>query len=197
MVLQSVEPGSPAAKAGIQPGDVVTTVNDHPVKMGSDLVDPIAQTPVGGKVRIIYMRNREQHEATVTVEDRAKLFPDRSASNGDEQAPRPGQTVLAPVDFGLHVEDVAVQRSRRASLQGEHGVIVTEVAPASFAEDLGFIRGDLIQEINHMAVNSSAEFQKSLAALKPGQEVVFKVSRRADNERTLEILLAGVMPAAH
>src|SRR6266566_4631311 len=56
MVLQYVEPGSPADKAGIQPGDVVTSVNGKPVKSGSDLVDPITQTTVGNKVHILYMR---------------------------------------------------------------------------------------------------------------------------------------------
>src|SRR5579859_2880124 len=56
MVLQYVEPGSPAAKAGVQPGDVVTSINGKPVKSGSDLVDPITQTAVGSEVHIVYMR---------------------------------------------------------------------------------------------------------------------------------------------
>src|ERR1700738_3602646 len=88
MVLQYVEPGSPAAKAGIQPGDVVTTVNGKPVKSGSDLVDPITQTAVGNKVHLVYMRGGEKHETDVTVEDRARLFPDRVASyEEDDQTP--------------------------------------------------------------------------------------------------------------
>jgi len=196
MVLQAVEPGSPAAKAGIQPGDVVTSINDRPVRTGSDLVDPIADTRIGSTVRITYVHNREQHETMAIVEDRALLFPDRSVSNeDDQQAPRSGQPQALPVEFGLRVEDVGAQRSRRADLQNYRGVIVTEVSPASFAEDLGFVRGDLIQEVNHAAVGSSAEFQKALGALRSGQDVLFKVSRRADNERMLTILLAGVVPA--
>ena len=87
MVLQYVEPDSPAAKAGIEAGDVVTGVNGKPVKSGSDLVDPITQTPVGTKVHIAYLRGGTAHEADVTVEDRAKLFPDRLSSLHEDQPP--------------------------------------------------------------------------------------------------------------
>ena len=193
MVLQYVEPGSPAAKAGIQPGDVVTTVNGKPVKSGSDLVDPITQTEVGSKVHIIYMRGGMQHEADVIVEDRAKLFPDRVSSYGDEQTPaQPAQVV--PADLGLRVEDIGTNGTRRADFLNNRGAVVSGVDPATFAEDVGFVRGDLIQEINHQQVSSAADYRKQMAALKPGEDVVFKVLRHADNERMLTIFLAGIVP---
>jgi serine protease Do len=193
MVLQYVEPGSPAAKAGIQPGDVVTTVNGKPVKSGSDLVDPITQTEVGSKVHIIYMRGGVQHEADVIVEDRAKLFPDRVSSYGDEQTPaQPAQVV--PADLGLRVEDIGTNGTRRADFLNNRGAVVSGVDPATFAEDVGFVRGDLIQEINHQQVSSAADYRKQMAALKPGEDVVFKVLRHADNERMLTIFLAGIVP---
>src|ERR1700730_2869469 len=149
IVLQYVEPGSPAAKAGIQPGDVVTTVNGKPVKSGSDLVDPITQTAVGNKVHIVYMRSGVQHETDVTVEDRARLFPDRVASyEEDDQTPsRPAAVV--PADLGLRVEDIGANGTRRSDFQNNHGAVVAEVDPATFAEDVGFMRGDLIEEIDH------------------------------------------------
>ncbi|PYU26848.1 MAG: peptidase S1 [Acidobacteria bacterium] len=193
MVLQYVEPGSPAAEAGIQPGDVVTTVNGKPVKSGSDLVDPITQTEVGTKVHLIYMRGGVQHATDVVVEDRAKLFPDRVSSYDDEQAPaRPAQVV--PADLGLRVEDIGTNGTRRADFLNNRGAVVSGVDPATFAEDVGFVRGDLIQEINHQQVSSAADYRKQMGALKPGEEVVFKVLRHADSERMLTIFLAGVVP---
>jgi len=193
MVLQYVEPGSPAAKAGIQPGDVVTTVNGKPVKSGSDLVDPITQTTIGNKVHILYMRGGEQHEADVTVEDRARLFPDRVSSYEDEQAPaQPAQVV--PADLGLRVEDIGTNGTRRSDFLNNRGAVVSAVDPATFAEDVGFTRGDLIQEINHQQISSAADYRKLMAAMKPGQDVVFKVLRHADNERMLTIFLAGLVP---
>lgn len=193
MVLQYVEPGSPADKAGIQPGDVVTSVNGKPVKSGSDLVDPITQTTVGNKVHILYMRSGAQHEADVVVEDRARLFPDRVSSSDDEHGPsRPAEVV--PADFGLRVEDIGAHGTRRSDFLNNRGAVVSEVDPATFAEEVGFTRGDLIQEINHQPVTSAADYRRLRAALKAGQDVVFKVLRHADGERMLTVFLAGVVP---
>ncbi len=196
MVLQYVEPGSPAAKVGIQAGDVVTSVDGRPVKSGSDLVDPITQTPIGNKVHIVYIRGGMKHEADAMVEDRAKLFPDRVPSYDDDQTPsQPAEA--APAGFGLRVADIGTNGTRRSDFQNNSGAVVAEVDPATFAEDAGFIRGDLIQEINHRPVNSAADYRKLVAELKPGQDVVFKVLRHADNERMLTIFLAGVVPQLH
>jgi serine protease Do len=193
MALQYVEPDSPAAKAGIQAGDVVTSINGQPVKTGSDLVDPIAQTPIGNKVHIVYMRSGVQHEADATVEDRARLFPDRVASYDDEPAlPQPAEA--APADFGLKVEDIGAGGTRRSDFPNNRGAVVSEIHPATFAEDVGFVRGDLIQELNHEPVGSAADYRKAVAELKPGQDVVFKVLRHADNGRMLTIFLAGIVP---
>jgi serine protease Do len=193
MVLQFVEPGSPAAKAGIQAGDVVTSVNGKPVKSGSDLVDPITQTVVGNKVHVVYLRDGMQHEADAIVEDRAKLFPDRASSYEDEPTPaQPAQVV--PADLGLRVEDIGTNGTRRSDFLNNRGAVVAAVDPATFAEDAGFLRGDLIQEINQQQVNSASDYRRMMGALKPGQDVVFKVLRHADNERMLTIFLAGVIP---
>src|SRR5580692_1638794 len=66
--------------------------------------------------------------------------------------------------------------------------------PTSFAEDAGFLRGDLIVEINHTAVRSEAQYNQVLGNLKPGQDVVFKVMRRSETDNLLTIYLAGVIP---
>jgi len=196
MVLQFVEPGSPAAKAGIEAGDVVTSVNGKPVKSGSDLVDPITQTVVGNKVHVVYLRGGMQHETDVVVEDRARLFPDRASSNEDQPTPaQPAQVV--PADLGLRVEDIGTNGTRRSDFLNNRGAVVATIDPATFAEDVGFLRGDLIQEINQQQVNSAGDYRRIMGALKPGQDVVFKVLRHADNERMLTIFLAGVIPQLH
>src|SRR5256885_1056222 len=75
VVIMAVEPGSPAEKAGLKGGDVITSVNGTPVKNGNDLVNPIAQAPIGSKVKLTYVRDRVQKDATAVVEDRTRVFP--------------------------------------------------------------------------------------------------------------------------
>jgi serine protease Do len=188
IVIEAVESGSPADKAGLKPGDVITSVNGKPVHTGNDLVTPITQTPIGGHVRVTYVHDQKQHEGTLTVEDRTKIFPNQAGRPEDQ----PGEAT--PVEFGLRVEDLSGDRARRLGVEGQSGVLVSEVGPASFAEDVGFVRGDVIKEVNQ-AVAGVADYRKVVAKLKPGQDVVFKVMRRQDNERFLTLYLAGVVPS--
>jgi serine protease Do len=189
IVLQRVESGSPAEKAGLQSGDVITSVNGKPVHTGSDLVNPIASTAVGGSIRVTYVRDKKEHEASLTVADRTKIFPDRTANGGNNEN---GPT---PVEFGLRVEDLGTDRARRAGFEDMKGVLVTEVDPASFAEDIGFVRGDVITEVNHSVVSSVSEYKRVVAGLKPGQDVLFKIRRRTGGDQFDTVFLAGVVPA--
>ncbi len=189
IVLQRVETGSPAEKGGLQSGDVITSVNGKPVHTGNDLVNPIAATPVGNTVRVTYVRDKKQHSATLTVADRAKIFPDRA---GNGAASDNGPT---PAEFGLRLEDLGTDRARRAGYENMKGVLVTEVDPASFAEDIGFIRGDVIAEVNHTAVTSVAQYRRVVSGLKQGQDVLFKVLRRTGTDQFDTVYLAGVVPS--
>ena len=75
------------------------------------------------------------------------------------------------------------------------GALVTEVDPASFAEDIGFVRGDVVTEINHAGVSSVADYRRVVAGMKPGQDVLFKIRRRTGGEQFDTVYLAGVVPA--
>ena len=189
IVLQRVEAGSPAEKAGLQSGDVITSVNGKPVHSGSDLVNPIASTTVGNSIHVTYIRDKKEHEASLTVADRTKIFPDRTANGGNSDN---GPT---PVEFGLRVEDLGTDRARRAGFENMKGVLVTEVDPASFAEDIGFVRGDVITEVNHTTVSSVADYRHVVSGMKPGQDVLFKIRRRTGGDQFDTVYLAGAVPA--
>ena len=189
VAIMSVEPGSPAEKAGLKGGDIITTVNGQPVKTGNDLVNPIAQAPIGSKVRLSYVRDGQTKETTATVEDRTHVFPNSAGRMNDSKED------FAPAEFGLRVESLTPERANRIGMEGQKGVLVAEVQPASFADDLGFARGDVISEVNRQPVNSVAEYKTAVSKLKPGQNVVFKILRRQDNDRVLTVFLPGGVPA--
>jgi serine protease Do len=188
VVIEGVEPGSPAEKAGLKGGDVISSINGTPVKTGNDLVNPIAAAPIGSKVKITYYRDKQQKETTATVEDRTRVFPNtqgRVSSTPEDNA---------PAEFGLHVENLTPTRAERVGIEGQKGVVVAEVEPASFADDTGFQPNDVIAAVNDQAVTSLDDYRKAISGLKPGQNVVFKVLRHS-GERVMTMFLPGVVPA--
>ncbi|HKW35056.1 MAG TPA: Do family serine endopeptidase [Candidatus Acidoferrum sp.] len=191
VVIENVQAGSPAEKAGLKGGDVVTSVNGHAVKTGNDLVNPIAEAPIGSKVKLTYMRDRAQKEATVEVGDRVRVFPDRAGRMSDQPEE------ATPTEFGLHVEELTPDRGRRVGVEGQKGVIVTEVEPASFAEDINFGRGDVITEVNRTPIYSVTDYRKAVSSLKPGDDITFKVLRRQDGDRMLTLYLSGKVPSGN
>jgi len=189
MVVERIEPGSPADKAGLKVEDVITAINGKAVVTGNDLVNPILATPIGDSVHVTYSRDKQSHEATVGVADRAKLFPQTAQADNDQQEPQ-GAT-----DFGLHVEDISPELQQRLGLDSANGVIVTQVDPASFGEDIGFGRADVIQEVNHQPVQSLRDWKRLTARLKPGDNVIFKVRRGGPGTGgALTVFPAGVIP---
>jgi serine protease Do len=191
IVVEDVTPGSPADKSGLQAGDVITEINGQAVHTGADLVNPIAQTAIGDSVRVHYVHNKQAKEASLVVADRSKLFP-QTAQNIEDQ-PEDSET---PSQFGLHVEELAPDLAHKIGMSKVTGVVVLEVDPASFAEDIEFVRGDVITEISHATISNIADYKKEMAKLRPGQDVLFKVARRGDGDRVLTLFLAGAVPAA-
>jgi serine protease Do len=188
IVIEAVQPGSPADKVGLKAGDVITHVNGQSVHTGADLVNPIAQTPIGHSVKLSYVRNKQAGDVTLTVADRSQLFP--QTAQDTDQSPDQGDQADK---FGLHVEDLTPDLAHKIGMGKLVGAVVTEVEPASFAEDVGFLRGDVIVEVNHAAITSLADYKAQMAKLKPGDDVLFKIARRQDTVLTL--FLAGAVPS--
>jgi len=79
----------------------------------------------------------------------------------------------APTEFGLHVEELTPERAHRVGMDTQKGVLVMELS-GSFAEDIGFTRGDVIAEVNRQSVNSVDDYRNAVGKLKAGDSVVFK-----------------------
>jgi serine protease Do len=190
--VEAVESGSPAEKAGLQAGDVISDLNGRPIHAGNDLVNPVAATPIGNKVHLRYYRSGKPHEADVTVADRTKIFPKQT---GNDTGPSSGAEP-APSHFGMHTEDLTPELERKLGIPKlTGGIIVMDVEPGSFGEDIGFTRGDVITEVNRAPVTDSTDYRKEIAKLKPGQDVLFRVVRRTDSDQALTIYLAGAVPS--
>ncbi|MGA8901495.1 PDZ domain-containing protein, partial [Bradyrhizobium sp.] len=194
VVVQYVAPSGPASRAGIQPGDVITQINGHAVRAGSDLINPVIGTPVGHAVALSYVRAGKVKTVSVNVADMSKIFPDDTSAGVD---PVSGDVETAPTSFGLHVEGLTPEISRHLGLSANQpGVIASDVEPASFADDIKFLRGDVIVEINHVAITNLQDYKREIAKLKPGEDVLFKVLHPDGTGEQYTVFRAGTIPRA-
>jgi serine protease Do len=190
VTVSSVVAGSPADQAGLKVGDTITSVDNKKVSKGTELVADIASRKPGSKVSLGFLRNGKTQETSVTIADRAKLFAARlgdDQENGDESAPKQSK-------FGVTVRKVTPEMADRLEMAGGKGVIVQDVKPGSFAEDVNLGRGDIILEVNKQPVNSEEEFARLESSLKSGQDVVFLVRSRGSSRQDGTIFLAGTLP---
>jgi serine protease Do len=190
VTVSAVTAGSPAEQAGLKVGDTIVSVDGKPVKNGDELVSDIASRKPGSKVPLGFVRNGKKQEATVTVADRAKLFAARLGEDeegGEEAAPKESK-------LGLTVRAVTSEMAERLDIAAGKGVIVQDIKPSSFADDVGVTRGDVILEINKQPVNSEDDFNRISSSLKSGQDVVFLVRQRGTGRQEGTIFLAGTLP---
>jgi serine protease Do len=190
VTVSDVTAGSPAERAGIKVGDTIVSVDGKAVKNGDELVSDIASRKPGTKVGVGFVRNGKKEETTVTVADRAKLFAARlgdDEENGEEATPKESK-------LGLTVGAVTSEMADRLDIPAGKGVIVKDIKPSSFADDVGLTRGDVVLEINKQPVNSEEDFSRISSSLKSGQDVVFLVRQRGAGRQDGTIFLAGTLP---
>ena len=190
ITISSVVAASPADRAGLKVGDTIVSVDGKPIKNGDELVADIASRRPGAKVNLGYVRNGKKEETTVTVADRAKLFASRlgeEEEGGEEAAPKQSK-------FGATVRPLTPEMADRLNVPSGKGVVVQEVKPGSFADDVGLTRGDVVLEINKQPVNSEEDFDHIQSSLKSGQDVVFLVRQRGGGRNDGTIFLAGTLP---
>ncbi|HET7207461.1 MAG TPA: Do family serine endopeptidase [Terriglobales bacterium] len=189
VTISTVVAGSPADQAGLKVGDTITTIDGKTVKNGDELVADIASRKPGSKADIGFVRNGKKQSTTVTIADRAKLFASRL---GEEEE---GQEDNQPKEskLGVTVRSLTPDMADRLGVPAK-GVIVQDVKPGSFADDVGLNRGDVILEVNKQPVNNEDDFNKLQTTLKSGQDVVFLVRPRGSGPQDGTIFLAGTLP---
>lgn len=145
-VLAVVQPGSPADKAGLKEGDVVTALNNRPIRMAAELRARLGLTPVGEEVDMRYLRGSAARSVRVQIAP-----PELASSEGQ----------LVPQLPGIRVFDIQRGSALFQRLQGG-GVVVTAVEQGSVAWNAGFRPGDIIYAVNRRRINTGTELQAAL-----------------------------------
>jgi serine protease Do len=172
-LVDHAEPGTPAAKAGVQSGDVITAINGTPVKDSGDLARRVAMMAPGSTVNLAILRNGEQKSLTVTLGQMSDQQQAR-AENGDSDNSDSNSGQL-----GLSVAPAQDYSDTRSG-----GLVVTEIDPGAPAAESGLRTGDIILDVSGKAVSSPTELRSAIrqASSESKRSVLLKV-QTADGTR--------------
>lgn len=181
--VDEVVPGSPAAEAQLQKGDIIRKFNGHEVKNLPTLRSLIAQAGLNKKVEMEI--DRDDKPVKLTAEIKEEPIDHRTAGGSPRQEQPQPQTPPEANDPGeeasgglasIHVSDLTPEMARQLDLPNNaRGVVVTNVEPDSGEAELQ--KGDVIEEINQQPVASVSDYNKIVASLDPAQAQVLSVCR--------------------
>jgi serine protease Do len=170
VLVQEVQPGGPADKAGLKAGDIITSIDGRNIKDGDDLVNEIASRRPGSTARLGYIRDGKPMDTTVTIGDRDKVFANL---NGPQMPAAPEEQG----DAGEATLGIVVHETPQAMASKIHaqGVLIESVRTGSFADLQGLVPGLVITHINKQSTATKAEYDAIVKKLKTGDDVVFEV----------------------
>jgi S1-C subfamily serine protease len=152
-LVSGVEPGSPAARAGLRQGDVIVSVDGEKLADNNALRNRIAGTKPGSKVAVEVLREGRRQTLYATLD--AQSVDTRTRGLRSEGSDEQG--------FGMTVQPLTPELARELELTGRReGVVIREVEPDGAAAAAGLKPGDVIVQVNGQAVTSSAELKSAL-----------------------------------
>src|SRR5580658_119884 len=189
VLVSTVTPGGPAAKAGIQAQDVITSVDGKSIKNGDELVGIISDKQPGSTVRLGVLRNGKPLTLEVGIADRDKLFANIGGNNETPSGPDAGD--IGQNKLGITVQPVTPAVAQHLNIPG--GVAITSVRPGSFADEINLPTDVIIVEINRHPVSDEQSYRAAVASIKPGDDVVFVV-RDPQGQNPGNTYIGGTLP---
>jgi len=165
-LVAQLEPNSPAMRNGIEVGDVIASINGEAVKDSRDLAKRIATIAPKTPAKFGIIRNGQAKTITVTLGELPRISAEAKA---EEKRARGEASAL-----GLSLAPASAVPGA-----GDHGVVITEISPASPAAESGLESGDIILEVGRRAVNSPADVRKMVeeARTQKKSAVLLRVKR--------------------
>jgi serine protease Do len=167
-LVGDVTPNSPAAKAGVQRGDIITEINGQQVNGPDDLSVRTSELAPGTVAHLKVFRDGQNRDIEVTLGE----YPETAAASG---TPSRGQATALR---GLDVQPLTAQILDQLGLPSStKGVVVSGVDPNSAAAQAGIQEGDVIQEVNRKPVRNMEEYNRAIANV-GNNSVLLLINRR-------------------
>jgi serine protease Do len=178
VLVAEPQPGGPAAKAGLVPGDVITSVNDQPIQNAHDLAVKIGGTAPGTSVEVGVNHEGNQRTLPITLGElpvtpfKAAVTPPQQETSGLGLGLAPAATIEGP---------------------GGKGVIITEIDPDGRAAEKGFAVGDIILDISGIPINTSADVHNAISRAQSSgkHDVLIRVKTRNDRFLFVSVPIAA------
>jgi serine protease Do len=171
-LVKQVFAGSPAEKAGVQPGDLVTAVNGRDVRTVNQLSRFVALVSPGQSASLTVLRDGKEHKLSVKVTER----PQKEEEAGLEQGNPSSQPSNGPADrLGLSVKPMSPDLAHRFGINRREGLVVADVDADGPAAAAGVTPGSLVLEVNRTPVRSVADYQRILGSVKAGDVVLLRL----------------------
>lgn len=167
-LVAKVMPGSPAEKADLQIGDIITEFNDQPIETSSDLPPMVGMAPINDKATLKIIRQGD----TKTITFKIGLLPDQPEQQLAESKPEAKPTNR----LGINVSDLTTEQ--RAALEVASGGVLVEEVGAGAAKEAGIQPGDVILRIQNKPILNADTFDKVIKSLPTEKSVAVLIQRR-------------------
>jgi len=178
---------TPAAKAGLQPNDIIVEFDGVAVQNSQDLIQRVANTAVGQTASLVFLRDVDGKMERKTVSVVLSKRPPLTTRDWVEPS-KPTSKDADPKGNALHLgvtlAELTPQLMAERKLNGIHGLLIKEIDPNGLVAEVripptnvpALYEGDVINRINRVPVNTLADFQHVMNGLKPGDPIVLHVT---------------------
>ena len=180
---------TPAAKGGLQPGDIIVDFEGAPVINAQDLIQRVASTAIGQQVTLVFLRDvntkLDKKTVSVTLSERPPSPAIRELIGPTKTTPKNPDPRGNALHLGITLAEITPQLLADRHLTGVQGLYVKDIDPSGLVAEIrvptgappAVMEGDVINRINRIPVTSLADFQRVLNGLEAGDPIVLNITR--------------------
>lgn len=184
VAIRAVVPDSPADDAGLQPGDIITALDDDPVYSPQRLQWLVSEQPAGEPVTLSIHRGGEDGERT-----EVNVVPKAIGARPDVEPPAQDAPAGGRMAWlGIRMQPLTGPLRRHFGVPAGEGILIAEVEPGSPADQAGIAAGDVLLRIDRRTVRSPNDVYRALIFFDPGETIEVAIVR-AGETKTLQTTL--------
>lgn len=164
---------TPGARAGLQDGDVIVSIDGTPIKDGRQLQNTVARLPVGKTVKMEIVRDGKPKTLDVKLDEQPEDFG--AAQAPARSGPSRNKSTTSIDKIGVEAADLTPETARSLGFEKTEGAVIARVKPGSVAAENGLRKGMLITKVDRKPVHSAAELEKALASASLKKGVLLQV----------------------